>query len=110
MTYDDARIRLAEWLDRHATASADQPHDGYDDLKAVLPRGSDPRWTKVFIALHFWDGWIDASNHDWRYYEPILKSDWPTLARELASDLRADREVSNPFILNRFDLRSKVKS
>ena len=68
MTYDDARMQLADWLDRHACASADRPYEGYNETDLALPRGQGPKWDKVFIALHFWDGWIDASNHDWRYY------------------------------------------
>ncbi len=105
VTYDDARNQLADWLDHHAAASPGQPHQAYDEIDAVLPRGNDPRWDKIFIALHFWDGWIDASNHDWRYYEPIQQSDWPVLAREIAADLRSDREITSSAVLARFDHR-----
>ena len=105
MTYDDARNILAEWLDRHATVEPSQPYEGHEDIDAALPRNRDPRWDKVFIALHFWDGWIDATNHAWRYYEPLQQSDWRHLARELAADLRADREITNPVVLGRFNFR-----
>jgi hypothetical protein len=119
MTYDFARNWVAEWLERHAAtaeclelhrataASAHQPHQGYDEVDHGLPRGDDPRWHKIFVALSFWDGWIDASNHDWTNYDSIWRADWPTLAREIAADLRADREVSNPIILAQFEFRRK---
>ena len=106
MTYDEARIRLAEHLERHATGSRDRLHDQYDEFDASLVRHSDARWDKIFIALDFWGGWIDASNHGWAFYEPIAESDWPRLACELAGDLRADRDISNPVVLHRFDFRS----
>ena len=105
MTYDDARAELAERLERHAAASPGRPHEGYDEFDASLPRNTDGRWDKIFIAFHFWDGWIDASNHAWAYYEPIAESDWPRLARELASDLRANRDITNTVVLNHFDFR-----
>jgi hypothetical protein len=103
MTYDEARTSLAAWLEHHALISPDLPHEGYDVMDRDLPRDPDPRWRKIFVALSFWDGWIDASNHDWQYYDPICASDWPVLAREIAFDLRNDREISNPEVVKRFE-------
>ena len=110
MTYDDARSGMAERLERHAMASPDHPHEGYDEFDGALPRNVGAEWYKIFIALHFWDGWIDASNHAWAHYEPIARSDWPQLARELASNLRADRDITNPVVLKHFDFRSKARN
>lgn len=53
-----------------------KPHAGYAELDHDLPRSADPQWKKLFIALNFWDGWIDASNHNWQHYEPIEAKDW----------------------------------
>ncbi len=103
MTYDEARLQMADWLDRNASTCPNSPTPGYDEMDEALPRDSDdPRCSKLFVALSFWDGWIDASNHAWQYYQPICESDWPVLARELASTLRADHDVSNPVVLKRF--------
>lgn len=104
MTYDEARSELAGWLERHA-AAPDRPHAGYDEFDAALPRNQGDEWYKLSIALHFWDGWIDASNHAWRHYEPITEKDWPNLARELSADLRANRDIKNPVVLKHFDFR-----
>ena len=71
MTYDAWRDRLATALE-----SAAEAHDrgdlttidaGYEEIDALLPRGAGPEYDKLHIALHFWDGWGDARNHDWRY-------------------------------------------
>ena len=77
-------------------------------MDGALPRVDDARWDKVFVALSFWDGWIDASNHEWKYYEPIQKDDWPRLVDEIARSLREDREVTNSVILKRFGLRKRA--
>lgn len=74
-------------------------------MDASVARVADNLWDKIFIALQFWDGWIDASNHDWQYYEPIMAADWPMMAREIAMALRADREITNPVVLDRFGIQ-----
>ena len=101
MTYDEARALMADHLERHASA-AGSPKDGYDTMDAALPRDRGTEWAKVFTALSFWDGWIDASNHQWRYYEPIREHDWPVLAHDIARRLREDREIEDPVIVKRF--------
>ncbi|HET9712635.1 MAG TPA: hypothetical protein VFP64_12155 [Pyrinomonadaceae bacterium] len=109
MQYDELRERLASHLETAAEAQeASNPpaiETGYDAFDEVLPRGEGPEYDKLHIALHFWDGWIDARNHDWQYYEGIAQQDWPQLARLIASDLRADREPQEKRILQHFDLR-----
>ena len=109
VTYDEARLQMSAWLEQHATTSPDHPHAGYDEMDGALPRGTGAQCDKLFVALSFWDGWIDASNHDWRYYEPIAADDWPRLAREIAAALREDRELVNPTVLDRFGLKPRAK-
>jgi len=110
MTYDEARLEMADWLERNATNSPNRPHDGYAVMDASIARGSESHWNKIFVALQFWDGWIDASNHEWRYYEPIMAADWPKLAREIAGALRADCEITNPVVLDRFGIRGPAQA
>ena len=81
----------------------------YDTLDAMLPREAGPEFDKLFIALNFWDGWIDARNHDWQYYEGIRAEDWPRLARSLVEDLKADREISDELVRERFDFKNRVE-
>ena len=109
MQYDKLRERLASHLEMAAEAqeAGNLPaiETGFDVLDEVLPRGEGPEYDKLHIAFHFWDGWIDARNHDWQYYKGIGEQDWPQLARLIASDLRADREPQEKRILQHFDLR-----
>jgi hypothetical protein len=106
MQYDEARKTMAGWLMQHANESPAEPHAGYDEIDHGLARSSDPQWKKLFVALNFWDGWIDASNHEWQHYEPITAKDWPVLAREIAANLESDKEISNPVILKQFGVNA----
>src|SRR5262245_35013218 len=108
MTYEEARLTMAGWLERNARESPGRPDQGFEQMDAALPRGSGPEWAKLFVALHFWDGWIDASQHEWKYYEPIQESDWPDTACRIAVDLRQDRDISNPWVVERFGPRPKA--
>jgi hypothetical protein len=86
----------------------------YDQLDEGLPRGDDPD-RALFVALHFWDGWIDARNHAWLYYKPIGEADWPRLAKAVARDLVEGRQIGEPTVLMMFDpppresLRERMK-
>jgi hypothetical protein len=57
---------------------------------------------QVSLAYNFWGGWIDARNHDWRYYEPITDADWPKLARHIVQALQEDRPITEPMLLKHF--------
>ena len=80
----------------------------YDTIDANLPRDAGPEFDKLFIALNFWDGWIDARNHDWQYYEGIRAEDWPQLAKRIVDDLKADREISDELVRKHFDFKNQV--
>jgi len=48
----------------HETGDFPAISAGYDQLDGELPRNAGPEFDKLHVALHFWDGWIDARNHD----------------------------------------------
>lgn len=50
-------------------------------------------------AFTFWDWWIDARNHDWRYHEGIARDDWPRLARHVADTVESGAPPSDPVLL-----------
>ena len=111
MTYHELRQRFLSSLEAAAQAQESGDLDGietgYRELDSLLPRTDDPVYHKLEIALEFWDGWIDARNHDWLYYEGISEDDWPELARRIAADLREDRDVNDERVLDRFDPRRR---
>jgi hypothetical protein len=113
MEYDDLREELA--LALNAAADSQDAGDlaaieiGYDDLDGRLLRNADPRFDKLHIALHFWDGWIDSRNHEWLYYEPLSAADWPVLARAIAQQLQGNREIADESVLRHFDWRRRTK-
>ena len=70
---------------------------------AVEGRGDDLGVARLRIALTFWDGWIDARNRGWQQTRGIQPDEWPVLARGIAADLQADREISDERVRTRFD-------
>ncbi len=107
MLYQEAKERLiAGLLQDVAAHEAGRYEDigaDYDKVDSELPRGMDPEFDKLHVALHFWDGWIDARNHNWHFYEPITKEAWPDLARHIVKDVRADLDITHTLIVSKFD-------
>jgi hypothetical protein len=107
MDYTAARAALAEALLRDAAAHEASKDDEigrrFDSLEHVFPRGTNAELAKLRIALTFWDGWIDARNHGWQPSSGIQRHEWPNLARDIAADLAADRDILNPSVRARFD-------
>lgn len=107
--YDAARQALVAGLLEDAAA-----HDAgrYGEIGRQLPairdsvaREDPSRNDRLRLALQFWNGWTDARNRHWPTGDttpPIGQSDWPRLARVLASDLAVDRDVTDPVITHRF--------
>ena len=111
MNYSDAKAEfisaLAAAANAHESDEFASIAEGYEKLDGGLPRDSGDEFNKLFVALSFWDGWIDARNHDWQYYDPIRKEDWPELARKIVLDLEADQEIHDQIVLKRFGLQEK---
>jgi hypothetical protein len=114
LTYSEAKQALIKELCRDAEAHEASRHEqvgaAFDEFDYQLPRGQGPEFDKLFIALHFWDGWIDARNHNWLYYDGINESDWPVLARRIIWSLEIDEEITDPVVLDHFDFRKRDNS
>ena len=110
-SYTEAKQFLVESLTRDANAHESGRYQDvgrdFDEFDTNLPRGSGPEFNKLLIALNFWDGWIDARNHDWQYYEGINESGWPLLASRVIESLVKDEEISEPVVLKHFDFRAQ---
>jgi hypothetical protein len=110
-TYKEAKEYLINNLtrdvERHLNRDFDAIGDGFGHFDTMLPRNNDPNYIKLHIALNFWDGWQDARNHDWHYYEGIRTSDWPNLAKIIIQNLKNDEEITNDSILKHFNLRPR---
>ena len=107
LTYAAARDTLVEQLRSDARAHRLGQYDEigrrFDRLEHDFPIGTAPELGKLHIALAFWDGWIDARNNGWPR-GPIAATAWPELAEAVAADLAADRDITAPLVLGRFDL------
>lgn len=108
-TYDEPKKFLIEQLSRdveiHISGNYRRIGDKFSEFDANLPRNDDPKFTKLHIALNFWDGWQDARNHDWRVYKGISENDWPQLAKIIIRNIEEEKEITNELILQYFDLR-----
>jgi hypothetical protein len=106
MNYMEARDSLVSNLrldaEAHDAGQFDAVGRRFDWLEHRFPRGTAPELGRLHIALTFWDGWIHSRNHGWPP-GPIRVDDWPALARSVADDLSADREISNATVLENFD-------
>jgi hypothetical protein len=107
-TRDDLVAHLRQDAAAHDAERYDAIGRRYDDVEHRFPRGAGPELGRLHVALTFWDGWIDARNNGWPA-GPIGRSAWPGLAREVAADLEAGREIVNPLVLTRFDLAANAR-
>src|SRR3712207_1150262 len=107
MTYAEARDALVANLRNDAEAHDAENYDAigrrFDAIEYRFPRGTEPELGRLHIALAFWDGWVHARNHGWPP-GPIGIGDWPRLARAVAADLEADRDLRTEVVLTHFDL------
>jgi len=112
MTYHAAREAIAEQLLGDATAHENARFDEigrrFDTLERAFPYGSNRELVKLRIALTFWDGWIDARNRGWQTTRGIQPNEWPALARGIAADLVADREITDARARSHFDATASV--
>jgi hypothetical protein len=107
LNYAPARDRLVKELRENALDHEAGHYDTigrrFDRLEHEFPVGTEPELGRLHIGLAFWDGWIDARNNGWPR-GAIAENVWPTLARSVADDLEADRDIQDPLVISRFDL------
>ncbi len=89
--------------DAHEAKRYGEIGERYDDVYAQLLPLDGLSARSVRIAFDFWDGWIDARNHDWLYYDGIEQGDWPRHARFVAECLRSGRVPDDPTLQRHFD-------
>jgi hypothetical protein len=106
ITADEARRALAAYLRHDAGAHDRQSYDEigrrFDSFEHGFPSGDDPKLETLRIALTFWDGWIDARNNGWQTTSGIRQDEWPALARGIADDVDADREITSDSVHQHF--------
>lgn len=104
---DQLRERVADALELASQAHRAGRHRELTKIFAEVdvPDSQSDGSGTVAIALNFFDGWVDASNHDWLHYDGISQNDWPQLADTIATALRSGEMVSDPRVLEYFDLQ-----
>ena len=111
--YDRIRTGLAQALKRdailHERARYLDIGKGFLNLRSLLRHGGDHRYQKLIVAIKFWDGWILARNTDWLEYPDIPERRWSDLAKTVAADLEADREISSFQVRAQFDLEGTLE-
>ena len=83
--------------------------ENMSNFEALLDEEELKQGSSLHIALEFLSGWSDSAAHDWYHYEPLKKDDWPRMANIILSDLKANREISDPQILSEFRYIPKPK-
>ena len=109
LKYSAARDTLVKELlhnaKDHAAGVFDAIGRRFDRVEHEFPTGTEPELGRLHIALTFWDGWINSRNNGWPR-GPIAIADWPVLAERVATDLAADRDITDPTVLACFDVVS----
>ncbi len=105
-SYDELKLFLIANLTQDAVSHEEHRYyeigAGFDEMEANLPDGDAPEFDRLFLARSFWEGWIDARNHDWAYYEHIKEKEWSVLAKRIASALALDSEIDDPQVMVQF--------
>lgn len=110
LTSEAARQALAGYLVTDATAHEAGRFDSigrrFDSFEHAFPEGDDASLIDLRMALTFWDAWIDARNHGWQPTVGIQQGEWAALAREIAADLTAKRDIADARVRELFDARN----
>src|SRR5262245_43841954 len=61
----------------------------------------------IGFAFTFWDNWLDAANHEWKYHEPISEREWPNFGREVAAAVRRGELPANQFLIDQISLEPR---
>ncbi len=93
---------LERAAERHEAGHFGQIGAEYDQVEMETLPSRNRTSPRFDLAFRFWDGWVDASNHGWLYYDGIGRDDWPLLAREVAQSLREGVEPSSPVLWRYF--------
>ena len=108
-SYEEAKSALINILKResmlHRTKQYGSLGETFDAVDAQLPRNSGSEFNKLFLAFNFWEGWLDACEHDWFFYEPITESDWPNYADIIISDLENNFDTQNSVLIEKFTIK-----
>ena len=110
LTSEAARQALAGYLLTDAAAHEAERYDAigrkFDGFEHAFPEGDDASLIDLRMALTFWDAWIDARNHGWQPTAGIQQGEWADLARGIAADLTAKRDIVDAHVRELFDARS----
>ena len=96
-SYGAARDALVSALLEDALAHDAGRFDeiGKRAVHVALPDGDEPALTNLRAALRFSARWTDAMTGGQQPISGVTKAEWPRRARRIASDLAADREISD---------------
>ena len=110
LTSEAARQALAGHLVTDATAHEAERFDAigrrFDSFEHAFPEGDDASLIDLRMALTFWDAWINARNHGWQPTAGIQQGEWAALARGIAADLTARRDIADARVRELFDARN----
>lgn len=87
--------KLPELIQYHNEGNFENLELGFEELEDNINRSDDSHLKIYFLALSFWDSWIDASENDWQYYEPLTKDDWPKLAEQILKAVQDNKMMTD---------------
>ena len=100
---------IEEALKKHEMKDYLSIADNIDNFETLLDEKDIHQGSLLHITLEFLSGWSDSTAHDWLYYEPLKKDDWPRMAKIILSNLKENKEITDPNILSEFRFIPKLK-
>ena len=90
---------LCAGISEHSGARLVSLDAQFDDFESMYGTYSGEHKEWIHYTRNFVDSWIDASNHDWKYHEPITRDDWTEIAKQILESMRQRKEFA-PVVLN----------
>ena len=110
--YEEARQlainSLENALDAHKNNDLLSIENGFEKYEGLVSESNVPANSLLYLTLEFWAGWSDSAIHNWLFYEPLKKDDWPRLAVIILEALKENKEITNPVILESFRVKPKT--
>lgn len=105
-TYEKARLHAMKGLFAANLAHENEEwlsvEEGLEQYEVLVSDSGAPTNTLLTFTLEFWSGWSDCAIHDWQFYQPLVKEDWPRLCSILQANLESNTEVTDDEIRKHF--------
>ena len=88
--------RLVELLETFAAGLPTNALDEFDRIDVSYQHLGEESSVVFRRVVEFIDDWLDASNHNWMYHDPMQREDWSVAAKQIAKSLSSEFKLDFP--------------